>query len=135
MRFYISANGIKKLTIGGGGESANVGSEGKWLVEVMKGKGSSMALNRPHSYRAFLPTDGCFLVVVTCHYPCHFLVAIYFAFGFVVARFFFDKFFFRNLVIIENLGKALLLGNYARFLNGVLGDLEKAEEYFEKAIL
>ncbi|KAK6916449.1 TRAM/LAG1/CLN8 homology domain [Dillenia turbinata] len=31
--------------------------------------------------------------------PWHFLVAIYFAFGFVAARFFLDKFFFRRLAI------------------------------------
>ncbi|KAK6920516.1 hypothetical protein RJ641_014194 [Dillenia turbinata] len=36
---------------------------------------------------------------------------------------------------LENPGKALLLGNYARFLNQVLGDPERAEEYFERAIL
>ncbi|KAK6919662.1 Glycosyl transferase, family 8 [Dillenia turbinata] len=55
MRFYISANGVKKLTIGGCGDSAVVGSGGKWLVEAMKGKGSSTAQNRRLSYRTFLP--------------------------------------------------------------------------------
>ncbi|KAK6917968.1 Glycosyl transferase, family 8 [Dillenia turbinata] len=57
MWFYISADGIKKLTIGAGGgdERSVVGSQGKWLVEAMKGKGSSTALNRRLSYRTFLP--------------------------------------------------------------------------------
>ncbi|KAK6927569.1 hypothetical protein RJ641_006160, partial [Dillenia turbinata] len=38
-------------------------------------------------------------------------------------------------MIMENPGNALLLGNYARFLNEVLDDLERAEEFFERAIL
>ncbi|KDP42279.1 hypothetical protein JCGZ_01603 [Jatropha curcas] len=41
--------------------------------------------------------------------PWHFLVAIYFAFGFVVARFFLDKFIFRRLAFLFLRKKAVLL--------------------------
>ncbi|XP_057809206.1 uncharacterized protein LOC131023673 isoform X1 [Salvia miltiorrhiza] len=39
------------------------------------------------------------------------------------------------MMIQANPGNALLLGNYARFLKEVRGDLAKAEEYCERAIL
>ncbi|KAK6926307.1 hypothetical protein RJ641_008026 [Dillenia turbinata] len=74
-------------------------------------------------------------LAVTRHYPWHFLVATYFVFGFVATRFFLDKFFFHNLVIIENPKKTFLLGNYAYFLNEVLDDPKRAKKYFERAIL
>ncbi|KAK6915041.1 hypothetical protein RJ641_020158 [Dillenia turbinata] len=44
-----------------------------------------------------------------------------------------DAYYLR--MIEANPGDALLLGNYARFLNEVRGDLRKAEEYCERAIL
>ncbi|XP_021738596.1 uncharacterized protein LOC110705068 [Chenopodium quinoa] len=42
--------------------------------------------------------------------------------------------YYKNM-IKDNPGNGLLLGNYARFLKEVKGDLAKAEEYCKRAIL